>query len=240
MLCRVDAGYRVSQGRFSRYSAGGVLLKSHAVPSSLPNCRPGRSPAAVSGVRSLRAETSADIGPPRFDRYTLRAMRLALLSLLLLLACSPGCPAQGSAVPSGSIDRGNGYVVPGATWEPISAAAAGFSAARLDVLRAWLKTQPTTRCWPSTRERSSFEYGDTARAPNIASVRRAPGSEPLSAGVCERPRDVAGCKVLRNLQIAGHADHADEQIGRLKAVRLCGAGWRSEERRPRRTDRRCA
>jgi hypothetical protein len=39
---------------------------------------------------------------------------------------------------------GNGYVVPGLTWEHVTPESAGYSSARLEVLRAWLKTRPTT------------------------------------------------------------------------------------------------
>jgi hypothetical protein len=67
---------------------------------------------------------------------------------------------------------GNGYVVPGKQWERITPEAAGFSSAKLEVLRAWLKTQPTTAMMAIYRGKVVFEYGDTALVSNIASVRK--------------------------------------------------------------------
>src|SRR6202011_6332120 len=50
---------------------------------------------------------------------------------------------------------------PGAEWEKVaSAKAAGFSTAKLEVLRAWLKTQNTTGMLVVKGGRVLFEYGD--------------------------------------------------------------------------------
>ena len=67
---------------------------------------------------------------------------------------------------------GNGYVVPGASWEHVPPAAAGFSSARLEVLQSWLKTQPSTAMIAVYKGRIFFQYGDTTRATNVASVRK--------------------------------------------------------------------
>ncbi len=90
----------------------------------------------------------------------------------LLLVSALSSPAQTAVKPASSIDMGNGYVVPGATWEHVTPGAAGFSAARLDALRAWLKTQPTTAMMAVYKGKVIFEYGDIARATNVASVRK--------------------------------------------------------------------
>ena len=104
-------------------------------------------------------------------------MRIPFLSLLLLILCHPcfaqahtGAPAK--VTPEGSIDMGNGYVVPGATWEHVTPESAGFSSARLQVLRDWLKTHPTTAMMAVYKGKVIFEYGDTSRVSKIASVRK--------------------------------------------------------------------
>lgn len=71
-----------------------------------------------------------------------------------------------------SIDMGNGYVVPGVTWEHVTPESAGFSSARLQVLRDWLKTHPTTAMMVVYKGKVVFEYGDVARATSVASVRK--------------------------------------------------------------------
>jgi hypothetical protein len=93
---------------------------------------------------------------------------VALLSLTALAGAQNSTQTNSSA----SIDMGNGYVVPGASWEHVSPAAAGFSSARLGVLQSWLKTQPSTAMMAVYKGRIFFEYGDTTRATNVASDRK--------------------------------------------------------------------
>src|SRR5262249_26336140 len=47
-----------------------------------------------------------------------------------------------------------------------------YSREKLDVLRAWLKTQQTTAMQVSVRGRVVFEYGDLKRVSKVASVRK--------------------------------------------------------------------
>ena len=67
---------------------------------------------------------------------------------------------------------GNGYVVPGVNWEHVTPESVGYSSARLEVLRAWLKTRPTTSMMAVYKGKVIFEYGDTTLATNVASVRK--------------------------------------------------------------------
>lgn len=63
-------------------------------------------------------------------------------------------------------------VVPGVDWERVKPEAAGYSSAKLEVLRGWLKTQQTTAMMLVYRGRVIFEYGDIQRVSKIASVRK--------------------------------------------------------------------
>jgi hypothetical protein len=70
------------------------------------------------------------------------------------------------------VGHGQGYVVPGVNWEHVTPESVGYSSARLEVLRAWLKTRPTTSMMAVYKGKVIFEYGDTALATNVASVRK--------------------------------------------------------------------
>jgi CubicO group peptidase (beta-lactamase class C family) len=61
---------------------------------------------------------------------------------------------------------------PGKEWEQANPESEGYSSQKLDVLRAWLKTQETTALHVSVRGRVVFEYGDVGRVSKIASVRK--------------------------------------------------------------------
>lgn len=61
---------------------------------------------------------------------------------------------------------------PGSAWEAIQPEKAGFSSAKLEALRGWLKTQRTTALHVSVRGRVVFEYGDVQRVTKVASVRK--------------------------------------------------------------------
>jgi hypothetical protein len=64
-------------------------------------------------------------------------------------------------------------VFPGADWEHVaSPEAAGFSSAKLDVLRAWMKTQSTTAMMVSVGGRVLFEYGAVKQVSTLASARK--------------------------------------------------------------------
>src|SRR5713101_5256421 len=63
-------------------------------------------------------------------------------------------------------------VFPGKEWEKVKPEAEGYSSEKLEVLRAWLKTQQTTALHVSVLGRVVFEYGDVGRVSKIASVRK--------------------------------------------------------------------
>jgi len=56
-------------------------------------------------------------------------------------------------------------------WENVEPGHVGLSAVRLDVLRAWLKTQKTTAMMVVVGGRVAFEYGDVRQVSQVASVR---------------------------------------------------------------------
>jgi CubicO group peptidase (beta-lactamase class C family) len=61
---------------------------------------------------------------------------------------------------------------PGTDWERVKPESEGFSSARLEALRGWLKTQRTTAMLVSVHGKVIFEYGDLKRVSNVASVRK--------------------------------------------------------------------
>ena len=63
-------------------------------------------------------------------------------------------------------------VVPGVEWERAKPEEAGYSTAKLEALRGWLKTQQTTAMMLVYRGRVIFEYGDVKRVSKIASIRK--------------------------------------------------------------------
>ncbi len=66
-----------------------------------------------------------------------------------------------------------GSTFPGKEWETIAKPeSVGFSPAKLELLRAWLKTQNTTSMMAVTGGRVLFAYGDTAEVSKIASMRK--------------------------------------------------------------------
>ena len=62
--------------------------------------------------------------------------------------------------------------VPGTEWTAIKPEAAGYSSARLEVLRQWLKNQQTTAMLIVVHGQVIFQYGDIKLAGNVASVRK--------------------------------------------------------------------
>src|SRR5204862_5451035 len=63
-------------------------------------------------------------------------------------------------------------VFPGRDWEKVKPEVEGYSSEKLEVLRAWLKTQQTTALLVSIRGHVVFQYGDVAQVSKIASVRK--------------------------------------------------------------------
>ncbi len=112
-------------------------------------------------------------------------MRDAVLVLCGLLAAT-GLRAQSTAsqpaptaetapvplLPPEGFDDGHGYVLPGVAWAHATPESEGFSPARLEALRAFLKTHQTDGMMIVSRGRVVFEYGDLALVSKVASVRK--------------------------------------------------------------------
>jgi CubicO group peptidase (beta-lactamase class C family) len=65
-----------------------------------------------------------------------------------------------------------GLTFPTTEWEKAKPENVGYSSAKLEALRAWLRTQKTTAMHVSLRGRLIFEYGDLRRVSKVASVRK--------------------------------------------------------------------
>jgi CubicO group peptidase (beta-lactamase class C family) len=77
-----------------------------------------------------------------------------------------------SLLPPAGFNDGNGYVLPGVEWEHASPESERFSSARLEALRAFLRTHQTEAMMIVSRGHVVFEYGNTAVASNLASARK--------------------------------------------------------------------
>jgi hypothetical protein len=62
--------------------------------------------------------------------------------------------------------------VPGAAWTSVKPESVGYSSARLELLRAWLKTLDTKAMLVAYQGQVIFEHGDVTHASKIASVRK--------------------------------------------------------------------
>lgn len=63
-------------------------------------------------------------------------------------------------------------IFPDAEWKKVKPETEKYSSEKLEVLRAWLKTQKTTAMQVSVRGHVIFEYGDLKRVSKVASVRK--------------------------------------------------------------------
>ncbi len=68
--------------------------------------------------------------------------------------------------------QGTSLSNPGTEWETVVPESAGFSSSRLEILRAWLKTEPTSSMMVVSNGKVIFSYGDVAHVSKIASVRK--------------------------------------------------------------------
>jgi hypothetical protein len=115
-------------------------------------------------------------------RKTLSLAVLTLSGLLAFVSANAQTverqPAQAAEVkptpllPSEGFDDGHGYVLPGIEWAHATPESEGFSAARLDALRTFLKTHQTDAMMIISRGRVVFEYGDLKLVSKVASVRK--------------------------------------------------------------------
>src|SRR5947209_2834844 len=62
--------------------------------------------------------------------------------------------------------------LPATGWARVKPEEAGYSSEKLEILRAWLKTQKTTAMHVSIAGQVIFEYGDVKRVSKVASVRK--------------------------------------------------------------------
>ena len=69
-------------------------------------------------------------------------------------------------------DDGHGFVLPGIEWTHATPESEGFSPARLEALRALLKTHQTDAMMIVSRGRIVFEYGDLSLVSKVASIRK--------------------------------------------------------------------
>ncbi len=98
-------------------------------------------------------------------------MKLLLLAGLgkTLPAVAPAAFAQ-SATPA--VKQITDFVVPGAEWQTATPESLGYSSAKLEAVRAWVKTQATGSMMVISHGRVIFSYGDVAHTSKIASVRK--------------------------------------------------------------------
>jgi CubicO group peptidase (beta-lactamase class C family) len=96
--------------------------------------------------------------------------RSSIAVLCLLSAFSSLLLAAQASAPSAK--RITGEVVPGALWQEASPESVGYSSAKLEAIRAWVKTQDTGSMMVIVQGRVIFSYGDVAHTSTIASVRK--------------------------------------------------------------------
>ena len=75
-------------------------------------------------------------------------------------------------LPPEGFEDGQGYALPGVAWKHVPPESEGFSSARLEALRALLKTHQTDGMMVISRGKVVFEYGDTKLVSKVASVRK--------------------------------------------------------------------
>ena len=93
----------------------------------------------------------------------------ALVVMFAGMALGSEALAQG-ATPA--VKRITDFVVPGATWETAVPESLGYSSAKLEAVRAWVKTQDTGSMMVISHGRVIFSYGDVTHTSKIASVRK--------------------------------------------------------------------
>ncbi len=92
--------------------------------------------------------------------------RFGRLGLCLLLVVFSSFASAQATAPSSA------PAYPGTDWERAKPESEGYSSARLEALRIWLKTQHTTAILVSVHGKVIFEYGDLQRVSIVASVRK--------------------------------------------------------------------
>jgi CubicO group peptidase (beta-lactamase class C family) len=80
-------------------------------------------------------------------------------------------PSDGQTA-SQPVPRIVGDVVPGTEWQQVAPESVGYSSAKLEALRGWLKTQDTSSMMVVVQGRVIFSYGDVAHTSKVASIRK--------------------------------------------------------------------
>ncbi len=93
-------------------------------------------------------------------------------ALVLALLVVSSSIAQTKAVQEPATSKEDSTRVPGVEWERATPEAVGYSTARLEALRAWLKTQQTAAMMIVVHGKVIFEYGDLSLTSKVASVRK--------------------------------------------------------------------
>src|ERR1700722_10914033 len=93
-------------------------------------------------------------------------------ALVLALLVVSNSIAQMKAVQDPTRSTDDSTRVPGVEWERAKPESMGYSTARLEALRAWLKTQQTAAMMIVVHGKVIFEYGDLSHISKVASVRK--------------------------------------------------------------------
>jgi CubicO group peptidase (beta-lactamase class C family) len=112
---------------------------------------------------------------PASVRSSHRPGRVRLLGLGLGVCLAAVClqPVGGQVQQVAPAPAPAAKVFPGADWERVaSPESVGYSSARLEALRGWLRSLDTTAMFVSVGGRSLFEYGDLTHLSYLASVRK--------------------------------------------------------------------
>jgi hypothetical protein len=104
-------------------------------------------------------------------KFVTRHFSLPLL-LLMMMFGNLDVAVRHAQAPPQDASASDWTRVPRADWARVKPDAAGYSSARLEALRAWLKTQQTTAMLVAVHGTVIFEYGDLSRVSKVASVRK--------------------------------------------------------------------
>src|SRR6267378_2780913 len=105
-----------------------------------------------------------------FRPSAFRALTCHIFCWLLLVPLN-GPSAASAQTPQDSASN-DWKRVPGAAWDHAKPESLGYSSARLEALRGWLKTQQTTALLITVHGKVIFEYGDVTLISKVASVRK--------------------------------------------------------------------
>jgi len=119
-------------------------------------------------IASMRARSRHHFAGLRPSAF--RALTCHIFCWLLLVPLN-GPSAASAQTPQDSASN-DWKRVPGAAWDHAKPESLGYSSARLEALRGWLKTQQTTALLITVHGKVIFEYGDVTLISKVASVRK--------------------------------------------------------------------